>query len=228
MKKLVTAFCCALLFSPIIKAQVKLSPNAKQPANANVPVLKQTPGVKVPLIVTQSVTFTPSVTRSFFPTQKFSGDNEFAKGNELYIEFSCNYQGEGTNTLTARIFISGQESGGDRSGVKESWEIPVYTAPAGYIIKSITSPGRSAAFTFSTKDNERTKNEQLGSCYTHVYDLSRSSLGFDLHQSMLSGIKITSRNEFGPDISTAEGGINCGFGIYSISFRPVTIVIEKK
>lgn len=230
MKKILFFITVTSLIHSLANAQVKLSPNARQPVNKNVPVLKQAPALKMPLNITQTLSFTPAaVTRSFFPIEKRSGDNEFGK-NELHIEVSINYAGYfgRDSVLKVQIYLYGKEWGGDGSAVSQHWEIPVYTAPAGYVIKSITSQGLSAAFTFDTKDQQRAKIENYSSCYTHVYDLSRASLGFDLHQSMLADLKITTRNTEGPDMSTTEGGISCGFGIRSITFRPVTIVIEKK
>lgn len=229
MKKNLLVIVSSLLISSLVNAQVKLPANARQPVNKNVPVLKQAPALKVPLDITQTLSIRPAITRSFFPIEKRSGDNEFGK-NELHIEVSINYAGYfgRDSVLKVQIYLYGKEWGGDGSAVSQHWEIPVYTAPAGYVIKNITSQGLSAAFTFDTKDQQRAKIENYNSCYTHVYDLSPASLGFDLHQSMLADLKITTRNTEGPDISTTEGGISCGFGIRSITFRPVTIVIEKK
>lgn len=222
-------FLLSILLGFLSNTQAQLPANINKPAT-NAPKLKTNPGVQLEsAIVSRTVTFTPSVLTNLCPTEKLGGDLEFGM-NELHIEVSVSYSGDNgrDSILNARVFISARERGGNGSAVRQNFTIPVYTAPAGFVIKRLTSTGRTAAFTLETKDGERPKPQVVGACTTYVYNLSRESLGFDLDQRMLTDMKIQTRNVNGNDFSESGGSCGCGFRIQSISFRPVEMVLERK
>ena len=224
-KKLTIVFVFSFLYVTS-NAQVPVTPKVKTVTKA--PAIKIKPTVD--LVKSTTVTFTPHEINELFPTEIMSGDGELLKENELRIDVSLSYSGDNgrDSVLFANIFLYGEEIGGDHTKVRKRWKLPIYTAPSGYVIKQITSAGRSVAYSINTKDNERPKPQLYGGCTTFIYTLSRASLGFDLRQNMVSDVIITTRNMNGPDVSGREGDIGCGFGIRSIKYRPLTMIIEKK
>ena len=222
-------FMLCLFMSFISIAQSQLPAGAKkQPGNA--PALKTNPGIQIDQVtVTRTVTIRPTALTNLCPKEKRGGDYEF-ESNELHVEVSVSYLGDNgrDSVLKARIFISANERGGDGSAVRQNFTIPIYTAPPGFVLKRILSSGRTAAFSFKTKDGERPKPQVVGACTTYVYNLSKASLGFDLDQQMLTDMKINTRNVNGDDFSESESSCGCGFRIQSISFKPFDVELERK
>jgi hypothetical protein len=227
MQKNTLFLLCVLIFISPLRAQLPAGAK-KQPGNA--PAIKSNTGIQIdPITLTRTVTVRPATLSNLCPVERTGGDHEFAK-NELHIEVSVSYLGDNgrDSVLKARIFISASERGGDGSAVRQAFIIPVYTAPPGFVLKRILSSGRTAAFSFDTKDGERPKPQVVGACTTYVYNLSKASLGFDLDQQMLTDMKINTRNVNGDDFSESEGSCGCGFRIQSIAFKPFDVVLERK
>lgn len=227
MRKNTLSLLGMLLFISLVQAQLPAGAK-KQPGNA--PAIKSNPGIQIdPGTVTKTVTVRPTALTNLCPKEKTGGDYEFGS-NELHVEVSVSYLGDNgrDSVLKARIFISASERGGDGSAVRQNFTVPIYTAPPGFVLKRIISTGRTAAFSFETKDGERPKPQVVGACTTYVYNLSKASLGFDIEQQMLTDMKINTRNVNGVDFSESEGSCGCGFRIQSIAFKPFDVVLERK
>ncbi|MEO6670035.1 MAG: hypothetical protein ABIN36_11200 [Ferruginibacter sp.] len=178
---------------------------------------------------TKTIRVTPLPLRNLCPWERSSGDNNF-EDHAVSVVVNISY-GEHTtakeSVVIANISLSGEESGGDRTMVKGSWKKTIYSAPAGWTIKSISNGSSSLASYFSFTASP-TEPYSTKACHVRSYKLSRNNLGYAVTSPTLSDFEIIVHVDKQDDFDEVESTCGCGFQIEMAAFKPLTIVLERK
>ena len=215
-----------LLFCPVIYAQVPPKAKGVIPSNKQNDAglnIKQLPGV------ISAKTFTPATLTDLCPKIKLAGNNDFER-HKVYVTVQVTYTGytsKRDSVIKAKIKLTGtEEEGSDRSKFEGSWEIPVYTAPTGYVINNLKGGDLATLFSFRADPARPGVIEDYGACKGPVFSIGKNTLGFTPRQTVISDI-IISTDVNGDDFNGRPNVCNCGFKIKSISFTSRQVELKK-
>lgn len=228
MKKYFLFILCmgtAVIVNAQLPAAAKKNPgNAPKPhTNTELPVSKAI------VSETKTITVNPSALRNLCPWEKSSGDNNF-EDHPVSVVVNISYAEHTTakeSIVIANVSLSGEENGGDRTRVRGTWKKTIYSAPAGWTIKSISN-GSSSLVSYFSFTASPTEPYLIKTCHVRSYKLSRNNLGYAVAPPTLSDFEIIVHVDKQDDFDEIESTCGCGFQIEKAAFKPLTIVLEKK
>ncbi len=206
------------------------------PPKAKVPITTQkNPGTQVPataLVQTKKVGFTPELIQHLAPKNKVRGDDNL--NGKTYVSVNMYYRFNrvaGDSVIKLILSVSGEEDEAERTSdartlIKDEWEMIIYRAPEGYLVKDITG-NVSAYFSFYADPARTGTALRVGECKGNFFSLRARTLGFEFDARIIEDIQFATQFS-GPEYNPSPTFRGCQFEITRLKLHSMTITLEKK